>query len=80
MATPSSAAGATNNITRGPEEVPDMEIIIALLLAAVTLAAALSASATTTRTGQHRSGAAVAEIEARLRREQTRTFVPLRGW
>lgn len=51
-----------------------MEIIIALLLALVMLAAIAATSRP-----PRRQGPTVAEIQARLAAEQ-RTFVPLRGW
>ncbi|MFC9993233.1 hypothetical protein [Nocardia sp. NPDC127526] len=57
-----------------------MEVILALLLAAVSLAAALSARTGTTRTGRHRDGLTVAAIEARLDAEHCHTFAPVGRW
>lgn len=57
-----------------------MEAIIAILLAAATLAAAVSTSVIGARTGQHRGGPTVADIHARLQAEHAHPYVTAGRW
>lgn len=54
-----------------------MEIILATTLAALVLIAALSTSSHSARITRHQYGRSVAEIQARLAAEATRTYVPI---
>lgn len=54
-----------------------MEIILAFALAVLVLTAAVSVSGHSAPITRHQYGHSVAEIQARLASEATRTYVPL---
>lgn len=55
-----------------------MESVLALILTAITLLAAALSSSHTGHSAQHRAGASVADIRARLEAERDRS--PFRRW
>ncbi|MFE3028963.1 hypothetical protein [Nocardia tengchongensis] len=61
-------------------EEPDMDFILAIALAATVMLAAALSSSRTTHPAQHRAGARVADIQARLEAEGERTFDRPRRW
>lgn len=64
---------------RTPKE-PEMEVVLAVTLAATVMLAAALRSSRTTHPAQHRAGVDVTDIAARLAAERERTYLPARRW
>lgn len=57
-----------------------MEFVLAITLAATVMLAAALSSSRATHPAQHRAGASVASIQARLAAERRRAYRPSRRW
>lgn len=57
-----------------------MDFILALILAATVMVTAALSSSRRSHPAQHRGGAGVADIQARLAAENERGYTPARRW